>query len=179
MKFTFVSKDVKLTESMKESSIEKLDKFERYFKDQGEVNCVVTISVLPNLKTIEASIQAKNFTLRAKAGDQDFYNALDLLTEKLEGQLRKVKTQMKRNEKKHSFASNLLMDEIIADELEPLDVVKKKHLSLAPMDLDEAITRMDALGHNFFIYLDSTTGLVNVLYEREDKKGYGVIEIEK
>ena len=46
------------------------------------------------------------------------------------------------------------------------------------MDVEEALTRMDALGHSFFIYLDSSTGLVNVLYEREDK-GYGVIEIHQ
>ena len=59
-----------------------------------------------------------------------------------------------------------------------VEIVRHKKLSLAPMDLDEALARMDALGHSFFIYLDSSTGLVNVLYERKDH-GYGLIEIDK
>ena len=49
--------------------------------------------------------------------------------------------------------------------------------SLTPMDVDEALARMDALGHKFFIYLDSESGKVNVLYERDDGS-YGDIEDE-
>ena len=49
--------------------------------------------------------------------------------------------------------------------------------SLTPMDVDEALARMDALGHKFFIYLDSESGKVNVLYERDDGS-YGDIEVE-
>ena len=45
------------------------------------------------------------------------------------------------------------------------------------MDVDEALARMDALGHKFFIYLDSESGKVNVLYERDDGS-YGDIEVE-
>ena len=71
-----------------------------------------------------------------------------------------------------------MMDQIQEDDDLDLDIVKKKKLSLAPMDVEEALARMDALGHSFFIYLDSSTGLVNVLYQREDN-GYGVIEIER
>ncbi len=72
------------------------------------------------------------------------------------------------------------MEQIAADEADDVnfEIVKRKTLALTPMDADEALARMDALGHSFFIYLDSTSGLVNVLYEREDH-GYGVIEIEK
>lgn len=58
------------------------------------------------------------------------------------------------------------------------NVVRRKKLSLTPMDEEEALTRMDALGHSFFIYLDSSSGLTNVIYEREDG-GYGVIEIDE
>lgn len=69
------------------------------------------------------------------------------------------------------------MDDISGEE-DAAEIVKKKKLSLAPMDLDEALTRMDALGHQFFIYLDSSTDLVNVIYERDDGT-YGLIEIDQ
>ena len=43
------------------------------------------------------------------------------------------------------------------------------------MDLDEAVTRMENLGHNFFLYLDKEDNVVSVLYRRDDG-GYGVIQ---
>ena len=45
------------------------------------------------------------------------------------------------------------------------------------MDVEEAEARMEALDHSFFIYLDSDSGLVSVLYRRQDGD-YGLIEIE-
>ena len=45
------------------------------------------------------------------------------------------------------------------------------------MSLDEAITRMNALGHSFFIYLDSEDLKISVVYARNNG-GYGVIEAE-
>ena len=69
------------------------------------------------------------------------------------------------------------MDDI-SEDVDVAEIVKKKKLSLAPMDVDEALTRMDALGHTFFIYLDSSTDLVNVIYERDDGT-YGLIEVDQ
>lgn len=181
MKFQFVCKDVALSPAMKEACQEKLNRFERYFRFTGEVNCVVTILIRPNkIKSVEVALNANGVFMRAKAKDEDFYNALDIVVEKLDGQMRKMKTQLIKAKKHNSVSENFYLDQIQADEAqeEALEIVRKKSLSLTPMDQEEALARMDALGHSFFIYLDSATGLVNVIYEREDH-GYGVIEIEK
>jgi putative sigma-54 modulation protein len=66
-------------------------------------------------------------------------------------------------------------EETIADE--EMEVVRSKSIFLKPMSLDEAITRMNALGHSFFIYLDTDDEKVCVVYAR-DNGGYGVIEVE-
>ncbi len=180
MKFHYVCKDVILTPAMKEAAEEKLGRLEHYFRSAAEVDVMVTISVRSDRdQAVEAAFVANGFNLRAKASSEDYYDALDLLVDKLEGQLRKVKTQILKTKKHNSLASDILLEQIQSDANEAdLEIVKRKTLSLAPMDVDEALTRMDALGHSFFIFLNSSTGLVNVLYEREDH-GYGVIEIEK
>ena len=181
MKFQYVCKDVPLTDAMQQACETKLSRFDRYFHSSDEVNCVVTVTIYhQQQKAIEVAISSlSGFTLRAKVMDEDFYAALDEVIDKLEGQMRKVKTQLKRaKDPRKSVFDALQMDSIEDDDDLDLDIVRKKKLSLAPMDAEEALARMDALGHSFFIYLDSTTGLVNVLYEREDH-GYGVIEVEK
>ncbi len=179
MKIVYVSKDVTLTPSMKEAVEEKLSKFDTYFRSLAEVHCCVTISILPNRqKAVEISMSTTGVDLRAKTKNEDFYNAIDVLVEKLDGQMRKMKTQLKKANKKHSLSENLLMEQVADDGSEDIaEIVKKKKLSLAPMDVDEALARMDALGHQFFIYLDSSTGFVNVIYERDDGS-YGLIEID-
>ena len=149
MQFNFVSKDVALTPAMRKSVEEKLAKFDNYFSH--ECKAVVTTT-------------------------EDFYNAVDILVEKLEGQMRKVKTQLKKSSKQKSLSENIRLEQI-EEENNAQEIVKRKKLSLTPMDVDEALARMDALGHKFFIYLDSESGKVNVLYERDDGS-YGDIEVE-
>lgn len=180
MKFHYVCKDVSLTPSMKLACEEKLGRFDHYFREVGGVVCTIRLEIVKDRKSVEATIASNGFSLRAKTINDDFYNAIDVLADKLEGQMRKVKTQLSRAKKKNSLSENILMEQIAdyQEEEDKFEIVRRKTLSLVPMDAEEALARMDALGHSFFIYLDSTTGLVNVLYEREDH-GYGVIEIEK
>ena len=45
------------------------------------------------------------------------------------------------------------------------------------MDSEEAILQMDLLGHNFFVYQDSESSKVNVVYKRKDGN-YGLLEPE-
>lgn len=178
MKFQYVSRDVTLSNTMKEACEEKLGRFDHYFKE--EARATIRIEILKDRKSVEVMILAGDVALRAKDINDDFYNAIDEIAEKLEGQIRKVKTQLSKAKRENSLSRNLLMEQIADDELaeENFEIVRRKTLNLTPMDAEEALARMDALGHHFFIYLDSSTGLVNVLYERDDH-GYGVIEIEK
>ena len=66
-------------------------------------------------------------------------------------------------------------EEQVAEDSE--EVVRTKSIYLEPMTLDEAITRMEALGHTFFMYLDSDDEEISVVYRRFDK-GFGVIQAE-
>ena len=45
------------------------------------------------------------------------------------------------------------------------------------MSMEEAITRMEALGHDFFMYLDIDDDMISVLYRR-DNGGLGIIQAE-
>jgi len=180
MEFQYVSRDVAVTPSMKEKVEKEMVRFGRFFKDPDTVHCTIRIEILKDRKSVEISLQSHDLQLRARAIDDDFYNAVDQIDEKLDRQMRKAKTQIeKSSHKKNSLSENMLLAQIedSRDDAKDFTIVRRKTLNLSPMDVDEALARMDALGHSFFIYLDSKTGLVNVLYEREDH-GYGVIEIE-
>ena len=61
------------------------------------------------------------------------------------------------------------------DESAEYPVVKTKRFVVKPMDVQEAIMQMNLLDHNFFVFRDSETEEVNVVYRRTDGN-YGLIE---
>ena len=116
---------------------------------------------------------------RTEVRNNDLYAAVDLAIDKLEDQMRRLKTKMNRNKNEYGLGKSLALENIEgANEDDENDVVvRTKSIYLDPMTLDDAITRMEALGHSFFIYLDSDDEEISVAYKRLDG-GYGVIQVE-
>ena len=64
-----------------------------------------------------------------------------------------------------------------ADKEEELEVIRRKKFTLKPMNEEEAIMQMELLGHNFYVFSNSDTDEVNVVYKRKGNT-YGLIEPE-
>jgi len=62
-------------------------------------------------------------------------------------------------------------------EEEKIEVVKRKHFAVRPMDVEEAILQMNLIGHDFFMFFNAETETMNVVYRRHDGF-YGLIEPE-
>ena len=56
-------------------------------------------------------------------------------------------------------------------------ITKRKQFALRPMTSEDAILQLEMLGHDFFVYLDSDTDSVCIVYKRNDG-GYGLLEPE-
>ena len=67
-----------------------------------------------------------------------------------------------------------LGDVLVADG--PLVVRQKVHRA-EPMTLDEALHHMELVGHDFFLYCDSASGLPSVVYRRRGYT-YGVLRLQ-
>ena len=62
-----------------------------------------------------------------------------------------------------------LMEDLANDE-----VVRVKELEFEPLTEEEALVKMDLLGHDFFAYTDRDTNVICILYRREEGN-YGKI----
>ncbi len=122
------------------------------------------------------TIPTEYVLLRAEVVDQDLYNAIDLVIDKLEGQIRKYKTRLNRKSKDNKLAFNLASIEPLDDEEEDV-LVKTKTITPKPMDMEEAIMQMELIGHSFFVYRDTETDAISIVYRRNDGN-YGLIETE-
>ena len=126
------------------------------------------------MQTIEVTIPLNKFILRAEVSDKDLYAAIDLVVDKLEGQIRKNKTKL---EKRYTEEIPEMVFDDIIDEEEPEKIVKRKNIDTKPMDEEEAILQMNLLNHDFFVFKNINEECVSVLYRRKDGR-FGIINVK-
>ena len=159
MKITLRGKNIEITEAIEEKVSEKLSKLDKYFIVSENVEAKVLVRTYPYGQKIEVTIPTEYVLLRAEVVDQDLYNAIDLVIDKLEGQIRKYKTRLNRKSKDNKLAFNLASIEPLEDEEEDV-LVKTKTITPKPMDMEEAIMQMELIGHSFFVYRDTETDAI-------------------
>ena len=178
LKFNIRGENVEVTESIRDYVIKRISKLEKFFEDNVEANAHVNLNVYPN-KTfkVEVTIPLPYLTLRAEETSSDMYGSIDLVTDKLERQIRKYKTKVNRKSREKGYKNMDFVpdveDEPVSDDLK---IVRTKQISLKPMDPEEAVLQMDMLGHDFFVFEDAETNGTSVVYRRKDGR-YGLIEI--
>ncbi len=175
MRFEIVGKNVTVTEGMREKIEAKLGFLDKYILIDPNTIARVVCRVYPNTQKIEVTIPTKVGILRAEVEHEDFYAAIDLAIDKLEDQVRRQKTRLSRRHKESLAESFIEQDDSLLGEKDT--PVKTKTVNPERMDLEEAIMRMEMLGHSFFIYTDSEEDCISVVYKRNDGK-YGLIETE-
>lgn len=173
MKYIIRSSKNENTEAIKNYIEEKLNKLNKYFENPDEIEASILTKQDGRMQRIEVTIPTPHFTLRNEVSEEDLYAAIDLVSDKLERQIRKNKDKINKKINK-VYIQEFQYD--LEDEYdEETRVVKRKKVELKPIDEEEAIIQMNMLGHSFFVYKDVDTNEICVLYKRQDGN-YGVIE---
>lgn len=175
MRFEIVGKNIDVTEAMKAKIEKKLSFLEKYLLIDSDTIARVVCRVYPNTQKVEITIPTKVGQLRAEVEHDDFYAALDLAIDKLEDQVRRQKTRLSRRHK-DKLAKAFIEEDVTVLKIEDVPV-KTKTINPEEMDVEEAIMRMEMLGHSFFIYNDVDSESIAVVYRRNDGR-YGLIETE-
>ena len=175
MKYNIRGDKLEVTDAINNYVESKLDRLNKYFKED-DILANVLLRVRGTSQIIEVTIPTDKFILRSEEEDKDLYAAIDLVTDKLERQIRKNKTRLNRQNQDNKYKDfNFDYESVTEDEEEDELIVKRKNIEMKPMDEEEAILQMNLLGHEFFVYQDMHTNKICVLYKRKDGN-YGLIE---
>jgi len=159
------------SDSNRDYAIKKLGKLEGILSDYDNVTARVVCKVYKTYHKVEVTIPSKNIILRAEVMENDIYAALDGAIDKLVKQVRRHNDKVKDKLGKQGIKA------MPVENSDSENIVRQKKVDLEPMSAEEAIDQMEALGHDFFIYLDKSTRKTNVIYLRNDGD-YAIIETD-
>lgn len=176
MLITYIAKKVNLKDNFKNMVEKKLSKFDRLFNDSASATVKVTLE--KNRQTVEITINDNGMIYRSENTSQEMNEAVDKCIAILGRQIRKNKTKLEKRLREGSIdefiAAEPIEDEADFEELDGYDVYRVKKIPAKPMLVDEAILRMNMIGHQFFMFNNAETAHINVVYKRADGR-YGLL----
>jgi putative sigma-54 modulation protein len=174
MRIIVSGKNIDITDALRNMAESKLERIDKLFG--SEVDAQVTMSVERNRQIVEITIPLKNgVILRAEEATNDMYISIDNAIDKLHKQLEKHKTRIERQYRGHQSIRLENIPDVEDTEHDEFRIVRTKRFPVKPMDPEEAVLQMELLGHAFFVFANSESDEVNVVYKRKDGN-YGLIE---
>jgi putative sigma-54 modulation protein len=186
MKLVIHGKNIEITDAIREYVHQKIEKAVSHFQNlTNEVDVHLSVARNPRItpkQAAEVTIYANGSVIRAEESSENLYASIDLVADKIARQLRKFKER--RNDKKTQAQASIeevvkesVVTDLIGDrtvEL-PEEVVRTKYFAMPPMTIAQALEQLQMVGHDFFMFHNSETNEINVIYER-NHGGYGVIQ---
>lgn len=190
MSITVTGRRMPVTEALREYAEEKIGNSMKVM----DIDPLVAEVVLhveknpanPRPAVCEVTLRTKGHIIRVEESEEDMYAAIDVAAAKVVRQLRKYKTKVidrklraaekgpetiRTIEAAEPVDLDQLMEELTSDD----EVLRVKEIEFEPLTEEEALVKIDLLGHDFFAYTDRDSNMVNVLYRRDDG-GYGLLK---
>ena len=201
---TITGRNVEVPEHFQERVTEKLAKIERL--DPTLTFFHVELQHEPNprreseAERLQITATGKGHIARAEAKEDSFYAALETALGKMERSLRKVKVRRENVKSGHraqkgtgQIAAELVAEAEAAkpgkeeryidpyaetvEDVRPGQVVRFKEHPATPMSVDDALSEMELVGHDFYLFIDEETSQPSVVYRRRGWS-YGVIALD-
>ena len=187
MELKISAKNIDLNLDSEKYAQKKFKRLERHLRSLSEATLEVarTSARSPGERIVaQMTVTANGYTLRGQERAPDLYTAIDAVTDVLDGQIRRHKGKVYRTAQAKKAARVRPAEapvEVIAEgpavETSPElgNLVRTKRFRMTPMTVEDAITEMDLLSHDFFLFYNIDSDEYNVVYRRHDGD-YGVIE---
>ena len=193
MKTIVKGKNIDVPESVREYAERKMRRLERFLDDRTEA--VVELSSEQHRSNmdsqiVEVTLVVDGQTLRSHAAGPTYQASLDTVIDRIErqavdfrekpkGKARPDAGKGKRMEEPDPEPVLAAKGSAAGRELEaearPSRIVKTKRFAIEPMFEEDAVARMEELGHVFFLFVSAETERLCVVYKRAGGD-YGMIE---
>jgi len=185
LKTSVKARNLELSERLRATIERKLQRLDRISRPEAEatVELIAHASHSADASHVaEVTLVSGADVVRSVSSGKTPVAALDTVLDKLERQVVRAKTRPRRVRERAAPEADFVLAREGMGTVGPTDgtsrsprVSRIKRFDMEPMFEEDAITRMEELGHAFFLFLNAEGENLCVLYRRGDGS-YGVIE---
>ncbi|MBI2886160.1 MAG: ribosome-associated translation inhibitor RaiA [Chloroflexi bacterium] len=182
MELTIKGRNTEITDDVKQYVQKKLERVGRHlpFRD---VETVVELFQKQSKRqdqrsVVEITMTANGAVLRCEEKAADFPAAIDTAADSLDRQIERFKGRLYDRHRagaaeRAGVGRGMLGPAAAAETVSA--VIRRKRFLVEAMDEEEAVERMELVGHDFFVFLNAGTGRLGIVYRRKDA-GYGLLD---
>lgn len=186
MQLVVKGKNLEISDRLREFVEGKIARLERVLPDMAEAEVELSSAKTKSAKSryaVQITLKVNGTLIRGEQSASDTYAAMDSAIDKIDRQILRYKTK-KAGTPTKAKAAVMTKERLVTESevVEPSDdeqgqLVRVKRFPMKPMDVEEALEQMQLLGHDFFVFHNSETETVSVVYKRDDGN-FGLIEPE-
>ncbi|BCS87246.1 ribosome hibernation-promoting factor, HPF/YfiA family [Pseudodesulfovibrio sediminis] len=177
MNISFTFKNFEPSDHLKGYAEKRFEKVAKYVSD-SEADLQVNLLVEKFRHMADVILNSDGIHISAYEASEDMYATIDMVLDKLEAQLRKMREKQKSRIRKARANKMGQMSVLSFQDLVPEAVptiVGTDEYVPKPMSVDEAAMQLDVLENDFLVFRNAETEGVNVIYKRKNGD-YGLID---
>jgi putative sigma-54 modulation protein len=176
------SRNGAVPDNLRRYAEKKVQKLTKYFRSVQSAELEQAIE--RGQHVIELNVAGDGIVLRSEDRANDMLAAVDSVINKMERQVKRYKTRLRDAHQRpgtlKTKAGTVREAEVVVldeDESSTPQIIRRKRFSMKPMSAEEAAQQMELVGHDFYLFRNELSGVMNLLYRRRDGH-FGLIEPE-
>jgi putative sigma-54 modulation protein len=184
MQLNITARHTNLTPALTDYVQRKVEKAQKYFDDIIWAQAILVVEKHRHIAELVVHTPGSTFRVKGEAGD--LYSAIDLATHKLDVHLSRVKDRQRN--RKHPEGVRMKSRPVIEETVfsaagengndEKSPVFKTESVLLRTLPVSQAIREFNSGNKPAFLFINSKTDRISVLY-RKGRQGYGILQAEE
>jgi putative sigma-54 modulation protein len=177
MDVSVIFRQLEPTEALRQYAADKCERLKKYIPLPADVH--VILAKHKHLYQAEIKVTHGAAVMKGAHRADDMYSCIDLAVDKVERQASRFK-ERKRSKRPGAAEDISVRHAVLQAESQgepPTRLINSEEVPAKPMTIDEAIMQMEAQQRDFFVFSNSASGEINVIYRRRDGN-IGLIETE-
>ncbi|WP_041081084.1 ribosome hibernation-promoting factor, HPF/YfiA family [Thermotoga profunda] len=167
MDYKFTVRGFDSSPAVEQYLAKRLEKVDRVLRDSDVVSAEIKAEKDAVNYVLKANINLRGTIVVVQEKDPDLYAAIDKMSDALEKKIKKTKSTIRE---KHRTPVEKMPEMAVAPLEEESDISETKRIPLSIMPLEEAMLQFKTMKRQFFVFRNSDTNEINMLYTRKDGK---------
>jgi putative sigma-54 modulation protein len=163
MQISVTFRQIEPSEALKNYVTERLNKFKRYLDGPVEAHVVLGLEKFRHLADV--TIDSNGRIIKGRDENADMYAAIDLVMDKIDMQLKKLREKLRDVKGDRSRAAVPVAAPEESPELPP---VRRKRVEVPALELADALEMMQRGNEHLLVFTNVANGSLEILYRRQD-----------